>query len=298
MDIWITLIAVILVALTFTAIRFMKRKEKNETGDPPSAESSALLAEISGMPSNLAVLSDRSATEVMVPRTEMVYMEKDDSVKDCVSRFRDTKFTRYPIIDGDKDRVIGFVNFKEVLAEYVSDPVVGAKSIKHFVRPAIRVMDSTPAHELLEKMQEERTQMAILINEYGGTAGIVTAEDIIEVIVGELYDEFDAAEPPVIQKIGDRHYIASSKLSLSEASHLLGINMSDEDVDTIGGWMLTENFDIQSGETIEYSGFLFTVLEMKDHQIRHVEIQPVPADDIILEPAKAASIPFAAANNA
>ncbi|OLN21831.1 hypothetical protein BTO30_12825 [Domibacillus antri] len=300
MDIWIMFTAVF-AACIFTAIRFRKRKDKNETGEPPSqGRSSALLAEISGtyQENNLSVLGDRTATEVMVPRTEMVYMSKEDTVKDCVGLFREKKFTRYPVIDGDKDRVIGFVNFKEVIAEYVSDPVVGAKSIKHFVRPVIRVMDSTPVHELLAKMQVERSQMAILINEYGGTAGLVTAEDIVEVIVGTLHDEYDAAEPPVIQKVGDHHYIASSKLSVSETAQLLGIHMNDEDVDTIGGWMLTENFDIQSGETIEYSGFLFTVLEMTDHQIRHVEIQPALPSDTLQELAETAVIPFTAPHNA
>jgi CBS domain containing-hemolysin-like protein len=301
LDIWIALIAVILVALTFTAIRFIKRKEKKETGEPPSrGRFSALLAEISGThnENTLSVLGDRTATEVMVPRTEMAYMSKEATVKECVSLFRETKFTRYPVIDGDKDRVIGFVNFKEVIAEYVSDPVVGAKSIKHFVRPAIRVIDSIPVHELLAKMQTERMQMAILINEYGGTAGLVTAKDIVEIIVGELHDEFDIAEPPIIQKVGDHHYIASSKLSVSETAQLLGIDMNDEDVDTIGGWMLTENFDIQSGQTIEYSGFLFTVLEMEDQQIRHLEIKPVPAVKRIGSSIDSPAVSMAAPNNA
>lgn len=279
MDIWIGLIAVILLALSFTAIRYVKRKETNETGEPPSRKhSSALLAELTGTdPENhLSQLNDRAATEVMVPRTEMVYFDKEDAVRDCVKIFRETKHTRYPVADGDKDRIIGFVNFKEVIAEYVSDPVVGSKSIKHFVRPITRVIDSTPVHELLTKMQAERTQMVILLNEYGGTSGIVTAEDIVEVIVGELYDEFDVAEPPVIQQIGDLHFIASSKMHVSETAQLLGIYMNDEDVDTLGGWMLTEKYDIQPGESIEHSGFLFTVLQMEDQQIRHVEIQRVP----------------------
>ena len=107
---------------------------------PLTGRSSALLAEISGAhnDSTLSVLGDRGATEVMVPRTETADMSKDETVEECISLFRETKFTRYPVIDGDKDRVIGFVNFKEVIAEYVSDPVVGAKCIKHFIRPVIR----------------------------------------------------------------------------------------------------------------------------------------------------------------
>ena len=279
MDIWTGLIGVILLAFSFTVIRYVKRKESNETGEPPSTgRPSALLAELSGAEHEnyLSLLQDRAATEVMVPRTEMVYFDQEDAVRDCVSLFRETKHTRYPVVDGDKDRIIGFVNFKEVIAEYVSDPVAGSKSIKHFVRPITRMIDSTPVHELLAKMQADRTQMVMLINEYGGTAGIVTAEDIVEVIVGELYDEFDVAEPPVIQQIGNLHYIASSKMPVTETAQLLNIDMNDEDVDTLGGWILTENYDIQTGESIEHNGFLFTVLQMENHQIRHVEIQRAP----------------------
>ncbi len=301
MDIWIGLIAVILLALSFKAIRYVKRKETNETGEPPSTgRSSALLAELSGseFENHLSLFNGRASTEVMVPRTEMAFFEKENTVRDCVSLFRDTKYTRYPVIDGDKDHIIGFVNFKEVIAEYVSDPVVGSKSIKHFVRPIIRVIDSTPVHELLTKMQSERTQMALLINEYGGTTGLVTAEDIVEVLVGELNDEFDAAEPPVIQKIGDQHYIASSKMSVTETAHLLGIEMNDEDVDTIGGWILTEKFDIQPGESVEYNGFIFTVLQMEDHQIRHVEIQRKPELELFTEPGNTSPVVLAEPYNA
>lgn len=262
--------------------------------------SSALLAELSGMEheNHLSQLNDRAATEVMVPRTEMVYFDKEDAVRDCVKVFRETKHTRYPVADGDKDRIIGFVNFKEVIAEYVSDPVVGSKSIKHFVRPITRMIDSTPVQELLAKMQAERTQMVMLLNEYGGTAGIVTAEDIVELIVGELHDEFDVAEPPVIQQIGDFHFIASSKMPVAETAHLLSINMNDEDVDTLGGWMLTENYDIQPGESIEHGGFLFTVLEMEDQQIRHVEIQRMPDKEAVKTQGHPPAIPIIEPHNA
>ncbi|OXS74562.1 hemolysin family protein [Domibacillus enclensis] len=301
MDIWIGLIAVILLALSFTAIRYVKRKESTEPGEPPSrGRSSALLAELSGAEheNHLSLLENRTATEVMVPRTEMVYFEQEDTVRDCISLFRETKFTRYPVADGDKDRIIGFVNFKEVIAEYVTDPVVGSKSIKHFVRPMTRMIDSTPVHELLSKMQADRTQMVMLINEYGGTAGIVTSEDIVEVIVGDLYDEFDVAEPPLIQQIGEVHYIASSKMPVAETAQLLRIEMNDEDVDTLGGWVLTENYDIQPGESIEHNGFLFTVLQMEDHQIRHVEIQRIPEPEADHSSESSAAIVLAEPHNA
>lgn len=296
------------VGIAFFAGRFTKKKETAETGEPPSKrEHATLLAELTGGSHEhadyLPLLDNRTATEVMVPRTEMVYFDKEQAVRDCVAVFRDTKHTRYPVVDGDKDRIIGYVNFKEVIAEYVSDPVAGSKSIGHFVRPVARMIDSTPVHDLLSKMKAERIQFIALLNEYGGTAGIVTAEDIVEVIVGDLYDEFDLAEPPLVQQVGDAHYIASSKLSVSETAELLHIQMNDEDVDTLGGWLLTENYAIQPGESIEHDGYRFTVLEMEDHQIRHVEIQQLPDEDplaehslsdgtVLTEPHNASSFPL------
>ncbi|PLR91949.1 hypothetical protein CVD19_21350 [Bacillus sp. T33-2] len=127
-------------------------------------------------------------------------------------------------------------------------------------------------------MQRNRIHMAILLDEYGGTAGLVTVEDILEAIVGEIRDEFDVDEIPEIQKINDKHYIFDSKVLIDEVNDLMKTDIEEEEMDTIGGWMLTQNFDLKKGESLTYGGYEFKVLEMEDHHIIRIEVFPANAD--------------------
>lgn len=215
---------------------------------------------------------DRIAKEIMVPRTEMVTLSKDDTVQTFLDVMHEEKFTRYPIVDGDKDHVIGMVNIKEIMTDLVKNPGIASLTLESHVRPIIRVIDSTPISELLVKMQKERIHMAILMDEYGGTSGLVTVEDIVEEIVGEIRDEFDMDEVPEIQKIDEDHYIVDSKVLISEVNDLLGIEIDDEDIDTIGGWILAGNYDVKEGDTYHFDSYSFKILEMDDHHIKFIDI--------------------------
>lgn len=215
---------------------------------------------------------NRIAKEIMVPRTEIVSLSKDDTLETFLNIVKEEKFTRYPIIDGDKDHIIGMVNIKEVMTEIITNKQVLSKSLETYTRPIIRVIDSIPIHDLLVKMQKERIHMAILMDEYGGTSGLVTVEDIIEEIVGEIRDEFDMDEIPMVQKIKENHYIIDSKVLVSEVNDLLGLEINDEDIDTIGGWILTENYDAKQGDTIVYESYVFKIIDMEEHHIKYVEV--------------------------
>lgn len=118
--------------------------------------------------------------------------------------------------------------------------------------------------------------MAILMDEYGGTSGLVTVEDIIEEIVGDIRDEFDVDEVPSVQKVKDHHYILDGKVLVSQINDILNISINDEDVDTIGGWLLTENYEAKEGDFIEQENFVFTIVEMEDHHIKLVEVYKKP----------------------
>ncbi|PLT31261.1 hemolysin family protein [Peribacillus deserti] len=215
---------------------------------------------------------DRIAKEIMVPRTEIVTLSNEDTIAALLSIVQEEKFTRYPIIDGDKDHVIGMVNVKEVFTDMISSGNLVESRLESYIRPIIRVIDNIPLHDLLLKMQKERIQMAILMDEYGGTSGLVTVEDILEEIVGDIRDEFDLDEIPMVRKINDGHYIMESKVLISEVNDLLGLEINDQDVDTIGGWVLTENFEIKQGDVLTFDSYDFKVLEMEDHHIRYIEI--------------------------
>jgi len=227
---------------------------------------------------NVFEFDDRIAKEIMVPRTEIVSLDINDSFENVFNVLQSEKFTRYPVTDGDKDHIIGLINIKELLTAVVAKKDISKINLHSYIRPIIRVIDTIPIHDLLLKMQNEQIHMAILMDEYGGTSGLVTVEDIVEEIVGEIRDEFDLDEIPLIQHIGENHYILDSKVLISEINELLSINIDDEDIDTIGGWVLTENFEIKEGDCIYFKDFQFKVIDMEDHHIRFIEVSKIKSE--------------------
>ncbi|MCM3389458.1 hemolysin family protein [Ureibacillus chungkukjangi] len=223
--------------------------------------------------------SDRTAKEIMVPRTEIVSLEKDLTVKEVFEVMGVEQYTRYPITDGDKDHVIGLVNLKHLLTAYIKNPANGNKPVVDYMQPVIRVFETVPISDLLLKIQSERIHMAILMDEYGGTSGLVTIEDIIEEIVGDIQDEFDEDEIPEIQEISDNHYILDAKLLVDEVNDMLGITIDDEDVDTIGGWFLTKRFDAVEGDSFDFEGYEFKIKESDGHHILYIEITKLPESE-------------------
>ena len=215
---------------------------------------------------------NRIAKEIMVPRTEMVSLSKDDSLETFLQVLREEKFTRYPVIDGDKDHIIGLINIKEVMTDLIGNEQLSSQTLENYTRPIIRVIETIPIHDLLVKMQKDRVHLAILMDEYGGTSGLVTVEDILEEIVGEIRDEFDMDEIPEIRKVKENHYIIDSKVLVSEINDLLGIDINEEDIDTIGGWILTENYEAKEGDIILHEHYTFKILDMEEHHIKYLEV--------------------------
>ncbi|HVH96027.1 MAG TPA: hemolysin family protein, partial [Bacillus sp. (in: firmicutes)] len=142
---------------------------------------------------NIFDFDERVAKEIMVPRTEMVTIPIDASKQEVLAIIEKEKFTRYPIENGDKDNIIGFIHMKDPLTAWMDD---SDAPFIDFVKPIVSVIETIPIHDLLLMLQRDRGYMAILLDEYGGTAGLVTMEDMIEEIVGEIRDEFDFDEVP------------------------------------------------------------------------------------------------------
>jgi CBS domain containing-hemolysin-like protein len=235
---------------------------------------------------NIFEFDNRIAKEIMVPRTEIVAFDINDSIADHFEIMKQEKYTRYPVIDGDKDHIVGMVNIKEILTDCIQNPEAVEKKLDDYIRPIIQVIESIPIHDLLVKMQRDRVHMAILVDEYGGTAGLVTVEDILEEIVGEIQDEFDIDEVPMIRKVNEHTTIVDGKVLIEEVNDLLGTDIDDTDVDTIGGWILTEKFDIQQGGILSYGDYEFKVLKMEGHHVQLVEItKHVKASSLTLQEA-------------
>lgn len=220
---------------------------------------------------------DRLAKEIMVPRTEMVTIEKGQPLRNVMITMSTEKYTRYPMIDGDKDHIVGMINFKDVFTDFSKRSDEEERNAQQYVRPIIQVIESIPIHDLFLKMQKERTHMAILVDEYGGTSGLVTIEDILEEIVGEIQDEFDTDEQPEIQHINDYRTIVEGKVLVTEVNDLFGLSINDSDVDTIGGWILTEYFNIRQGDSVQIDVYTFCVLQMDGHSIKKIEITKQPS---------------------
>jgi CBS domain containing-hemolysin-like protein len=222
---------------------------------------------------NIFEFDERIAKEIMVPRTEMITFSLYDTFEDISNVIRSENYTRYPIFDGDKDNIRGFINIKEFLTANLTGKIdYEDMKIEDFMNPVIHVIETVPIHDLLVKMQKERTHIAILMDEYGGTSGLVTVEDILEEIVGEIRDEFDEDEVPEIRKVNQDHYILDSKLLIEDVNNLLGTDLHLEDVDTIGGWFLTQNIEAELGSELEVEGYTFKVHQKDGHQIHYLEV--------------------------
>lgn len=218
---------------------------------------------------NIFEFDERLAKEIMVPRTEMVCLFLGDSYETNIDVIREGQYTRYPVADGDKDHIIGLVNIKRIFTGSMDQK---QKSIEPFIRPIIYVSEGTPINQALLKMQKERIHMAIVLDEYGGTAGLITVEDILEEIVGEIRDEFDVNEEPMIEKIDEETLIVDGKLLLTEVNDLIKAELVDDDVDTIGGWFITHNIEAEEGTIVEYDDYQFIVEEIDGYQIKKIKI--------------------------
>lgn len=222
---------------------------------------------------NIFDFDDRIAKEIMVPRTEIASLEQSSTLEELLNLIQKEQFTRYPITDGDKDHIIGMINVKEILTELLKSRDLTTKTLKPYIRPVIRVIETYPIQDLLLKMQKDRIHMAILMDEYGGTSGLVTVEDIIEEIVGDIWDEFDQEEVPTVRTIKENHYILDAKVLINEVNALLQIDINDEVIDTLGGWILTSNYEASEGDTVMFKSYAFKIVEMEDHHIKYVEVK-------------------------
>ncbi|MEB2279343.1 hemolysin family protein [Lysinibacillus xylanilyticus] len=225
---------------------------------------------------NVFEFDERIAREIMVPRTEIVGIEKNESFTNMIHFIAAEKYTRYPVYDGDRDNILGFINVKELFTHSLLEQLTDDSLIlEDFINPVIRVIETFPIQALLVRMQKERIHMAILMDEYGGTSGLVTVEDILEEIVGEIRDEFDDDEIAEIRKVSDNHYILNAKMLIEDVEKLLNVTLEADEVETLGGWFLTVNNGIKATKNIELAPYIFSIYEQQGHRINYIEVRPL-----------------------
>ena len=180
-------------------------------------------------------LGDTIAREIMVPRTEIVWIEKTKSVRQALALSLRTGFTRLPVIEDSVDDIVGVVNLKDLMRDTLAEPTED-RTVGDLMGTAAFIPDTKRLDELLKQLQRDRTHLAIVIDEYGGTAGLLTIEDVLEEIVGEITDESDDPdERPPIEKLPDGTVRVSSRLTTEDLEELFDVELDDDDVETVGG---------------------------------------------------------------
>ena len=229
--------------------------------------------------------TELNAREIMVPRTDMICLYLDDPPADRIKIIIEEQQTRYPVCYEDKDHIIGFIHVKDLLPPLMRGERL---NLRRYIRKALIVPESMDGSILLRTMQEQGSQLAIVVDEYGGTAGMVTVEDIIEQIVGDIRDEFDVERESVEWRGLDICSI-DAKLLLEEVDDLLGVCIVDEDVDSIGGWLYDQLGEApRVGQMAAHAGALLYVEEVEGIRITRVLLR-MPHTMLVVQELPAAS---------
>ncbi|MFM9280310.1 hemolysin family protein [Paenibacillus jiagnxiensis] len=222
-----------------------------------------------GYVNRIFAFDETVAKEIMVPRTDMVCLYTNRSLKENMQTIYDEQYTRFPVATESKDQIIGMINTKQFFLEHDRNPDLDFKSLIH---PILTVPEVIPVNDLLKRMQKEQVHIALLVDEYGGTSGIITIEDILEEIVGEIRDEFDKDERKEIEKLSENSYLMDGKVILSEFSDLTGLNLEEEDVDTVGGWVYSRIPEPKTGKEYSEGHVKVIIREMGKNRVRRVEV--------------------------
>lgn len=228
-----------------------------------------------GYVSRIFAFDEMLAKEIMVPRTDMVCLYLNKTNEENLDIIRQEQYTRFPVVNESKDDIIGIINTKQFFLElYGNEAPVDLSSL---IQPVSAVHETTPVKDLLKKMQKDGVHIAVLVDEYGGTSGIVTIEDVLEQIVGEIRDEFDADEVEEIQIINENYVILDGKVSLSKVNDMFMSNLDADEWDTIGGWLYSHRPEMDEQEEYEYENLTFVLLEKDKNRFYKVAVVPKEA---------------------
>jgi putative hemolysin len=215
---------------------------------------------------------DTLAAEAMRPRTEIVSVPSGSVLKDVFSLVSEHGYSRYPVIEATVDTVIGILYVKDILVAMSAGEVRETEGIERFVRPANFIPENKRVSELLSEMQRERFQLAIVIDEYGGTAGLVTLEDLIEEIVGSIHDELESEQKDV-EIMDEKNFVVSGQSPLDEVNEMIGTNLQSADFNTLGGFVFGLFGKMPKvGEQLKYRQLKLEVLELEGRKITKVKI--------------------------
>ena len=230
------------------------------------------------MINNVFDFGDHQAKDIMVPRVDMCFLKLNATYEDFMNLYREEKFTRIPVYEETRDNVIGILNVKDLILYDKSQEF----HVKDFLREAYYTYELKNTSELMMEMRKNSISIAIVLDEYGATAGLVTLEDLIEEIVGDIRDEFDEAEAEEVQKLGEREYLVEGACKLEDLNDMIGLGIESEDYDSIGGIVIEalQHLPSENEEVTLENGTRLIVEKIDKNRIEKLHIYlPEPEDD-------------------
>ena len=234
-------------------------------------------ADALAMIEGVLAVADLQVRDIMVPRSQMVVLERDEPIERLLPAIVESGHSRFPVIGEDRDQVVGLLLAKDLL-RYFGDVNRAAFDIRELLRPAVFVPESKRLNVLLKEFRVSRNHMAIVVDEYGGVSGLVTIEDVIEEIVGEIADEYDIEEDQTIRREGERQFAVHALARIEDFNEYFGTHFSDEEFDTIGGLVMHQFGRLpRRGENCTIDGLEFRVLRSDRRRIDLLRVT-TPAD--------------------
>ncbi len=216
-------------------------------------------------------IAEMRVRDIMIPRSQMVTIERTDNLDSLVALITDAQHSRYPVVSEDKDHVEGILLAKDLLKYLGSNS--SPFNIEEVIRPAVVVPESKRVDRLLKEFREERYHMAIVVDGFGGVSGLVTIEDILEEIVGDIEDEFDDEEQLDIRKLSKHTYAVKALTTIEEFNNTFGTRFSDEEVDTVGGLVMTAFGHLPArGEVVEIDRYNFKVTAADNRRVVQLQV--------------------------
>ena len=243
-------------------------------------ESGILKEEGKKMINSIFAFDDKLAYEIMTPRTDVFMIDIEDPPEEYLNDLMTLRYSRIPVCKGETDNIIGILHIKDYLIQAWEKGFDGV-DIESIIRQAYFVPETKNIDSLLYEMQRQKQQVAILIDEYGGFSGIVTMEDIIEQVVGDIDDEYDEEEE-IIDKVDDNIYLVDGDVDLDDLDEELGIDLVSEYSETIGGFIIDMLGEIPDendvGRIVEFENYQFKIMAIQDRRIERVKIYILPKE--------------------
>jgi magnesium and cobalt transporter len=237
-------------------------------------------AEVWRMLQGVMSLSAQRVRDIMVPRAQMVMLNERDTLADNLAMILETEHSRYPVTGETKDDLVGILMSKDLLIAYIRNQVDSLDSLSPLLRPVFYVPESKRAAELLREFQSRRLHIAVAVDEYGSITGLVTIEDIIEGIVGEIEDEYDKTDVHIMQ-MNEHTFTVKAVASVDEVNAFFDVKLDTEAADTLGGLIVSRFGRVpQTGESLALSGLLFKVLRADRRRVQLFKVTLINEDDI------------------